>query len=240
MMKNGAKCPRCARDAPLFIHEAAATAQTQPNARGVDNSQARKSDHPDGDMFDVEELQGKRMTAKGEEFFVKWQGYPVSENTWEPRRNIPIQIVQEYIETETNSAGNAGGQHTRKGLNVESEVVTLREEIRRLEEHVATQTNIRATPASVMLKHLQCPITHEVMKDPVLATDGHTYEREAIIDWFQKCTGITTSPMTNKEIRSTLQPNFSIRSLIAAYKVETDSDESEDDNEVYTTRVGEE
>jgi len=28
-----------------------------------------------------------------------------------------------------------------------------------------------------------CPITHEVMVDPVVAQDGHTYERQAIEEW---------------------------------------------------------
>lgn len=27
---------------------------------------------------------------------------------------------------------------------------------------------------------LECPITHELMSDPVVAADGHTYERAAI------------------------------------------------------------
>jgi hypothetical protein len=31
-----------------------------------------------------------------------------------------------------------------------------------------------------------CPITHEIMLDPVLATDGHTYEREVILQALEK------------------------------------------------------
>ena len=30
-----------------------------------------------------------------------------------------------------------------------------------------------------------CPISFEVMKDPVMAQDGHTYERVCIEEWFQ-------------------------------------------------------
>jgi len=29
---------------------------------------------------------------------------------------------------------------------------------------------------------LVCPVTMELMMDPVVAADGHTYEREALID----------------------------------------------------------
>ena len=30
-----------------------------------------------------------------------------------------------------------------------------------------------------------CPITFEIMQDPVVAADGHSYERSAITKWMQ-------------------------------------------------------
>jgi hypothetical protein len=33
-------------------------------------------------------------------------------------------------------------------------------------------------------RELICPITQELMRDPVVAEDGYTYEREAILRWF--------------------------------------------------------
>ena len=39
-----------------------------------------------------------------------------------------------------------------------------------------------------------CPITQEVMQDPVVTSDGHTYERTAIERWFETH---STSPVTN-------------------------------------------
>ena len=30
-----------------------------------------------------------------------------------------------------------------------------------------------------------CPITLELMRDPVMAADGHTYEREALLRWLK-------------------------------------------------------
>jgi hypothetical protein len=57
-----------------------------------------------------------------------------------------------------------------------------------------------------------CPITHELMEDPVVTADGQTYERHAITAWFQThC----TSPLTGDRLEHTrLTPNVMARSLI--------------------------
>jgi SUMO ligase MMS21 Smc5/6 complex component len=33
-----------------------------------------------------------------------------------------------------------------------------------------------------------CPITFKIMEDPVIAADGHTYERSAIQEWIERAT----------------------------------------------------
>lgn len=33
-------------------------------------------------------------------------------------------------------------------------------------------------------RELVCPITQEVLKDPVVAADGHTYERASLLTWY--------------------------------------------------------
>ena len=85
--------------------------------------------------------------------------------------------------------------------------------------------NSAASPSGVLLspvsqngakipKEFLCPITHEVMRDPVVLSDGHTYERTAIETWLKKL-GRTTSPMTGAPLESTaLTPNFTLRSMI--------------------------
>ena len=58
-----------------------------------------------------------------------------------------------------------------------------------------------------------CPITQEVMTDPVIGSDGITYERAAIEAWF--AAGHTTSPLTRAPMTSqSLVPNIALRSLI--------------------------
>uniref|UniRef100_F7AE45 WD repeat, SAM and U-box domain-containing protein 1 n=1 Tax=Ciona intestinalis TaxID=7719 RepID=F7AE45_CIOIN len=61
-----------------------------------------------------------------------------------------------------------------------------------------------------------CPISREIMTDPVLAADGFTYERASIEKWFAK--GSKLSPMTNKAlVNRNLFPNQTVKSLIAQF-----------------------
>ncbi|EGB11855.1 hypothetical protein AURANDRAFT_19864, partial [Aureococcus anophagefferens] len=65
-------------------------------------------------------------------------------------------------------------------------------------------------------EELCCPVTCELMKDPVMADDGHTYERVAIEQWF--ATGKRTSPKTNESLPSTVvRPNHAVKSMIAGF-----------------------
>eukprot|EP00971_Amphidinium_carterae_P002814 55390-Amphidinium_carterae.1 len=57
-----------------------------------------------------------------------------------------------------------------------------------------------------------CPITHEVMTDPVVCADGHTYERWAIGRWFKSS---RMSPVTGQALPHVdLVPNHSVRTLL--------------------------
>lgn len=57
------------------------------------------------------------------------------------------------------------------------------------------------------------------MQDPVVAADGHTYEREAIQQWIDRRGGQQwPSPMTNQMMEVTaLIPNYNLRSAIQAH-----------------------
>ena len=57
-----------------------------------------------------------------------------------------------------------------------------------------------------------CPITTELMSDPVMAADGHAYERTAIERWLATK---STSPLTGGELEhSILVPNHMLRRMI--------------------------
>ena len=78
-------------------------------------------------------------------------------------------------------------------------------------------THSDGTPAVFL-----CPITREPMQDPVVASDGYTYEREAIQRWMDEAAAAAvplTSPMTNLPlVVSSLVPVHSLRSEITSWR----------------------
>ncbi|KAG1359503.1 U-box domain-containing protein 44-like [Cocos nucifera] len=63
-----------------------------------------------------------------------------------------------------------------------------------------------------------CPLTKQVMRDPVTIENGHTFEREAIEKWFQECRDsgrMPICPLTLKELSSNdLNPSIALRNTI--------------------------
>ncbi|XP_053204626.1 WD repeat, SAM and U-box domain-containing protein 1-like isoform X2 [Panonychus citri] len=79
-------------------------------------------------------------------------------------------------------------------------------------QHFANEDDIS------MPDELFCPITHELMKDPVVASDGYTYERTAITEWVEN--GNNTSPMTNDPFTDDrLIPNRTLKLLAKRYQL---------------------
>jgi len=62
-----------------------------------------------------------------------------------------------------------------------------------------------------------CPLTKEILQDPVVLSDGRTYERVAILDFFKKRGFI--SPVTKQSVDSkVVLPNIDLRGVIDEHK----------------------
>ncbi|EPS68981.1 hypothetical protein M569_05787, partial [Genlisea aurea] len=62
----------------------------------------------------------------------------------------------------------------------------------------------------------RCPISLELMRDPVIISTGQTYERSSIEKWLEA--GHSTCPKTQQALTSsTLTPNYVLRSLISQW-----------------------
>lgn len=62
-----------------------------------------------------------------------------------------------------------------------------------------------------------CPVSLELMNDPVIVSTGHTFDRPSIEAWF--ATGRMTNPVTGIPLTNrNLTPNFALRDAIATYR----------------------
>ena len=65
------------------------------------------------------------------------------------------------------------------------------------------------------LPSFRCPIDHCVMRDPVILSDGHSYDRPNIVRWL--ATNLT-SPMTGRIlVDRKLSPNLNLRNAISEW-----------------------
>jgi hypothetical protein len=79
-------------------------------------------------------------------------------------------------------------------------------------EDVATQSIEVTEPPDEFV----CPITQELMVDPVVIADGHTYERSAIETWMQRK---AASPMTGASLDcNMIFPNHTLRRQILEWR----------------------
>lgn len=68
----------------------------------------------------------------------------------------------------------------------------------------------------------RCPLSRSLMRDPVTAADGHSYERPNIEEWFAKRPGSgLTSPVTGLRLTSrALVPNITLRKSMQEFFVQ--------------------
>ncbi|XP_006651652.2 U-box domain-containing protein 24 [Oryza brachyantha] len=74
-----------------------------------------------------------------------------------------------------------------------------------------------------------CPLTKQVMRDPVTIETGQTFEREAILKWFRECRDNgrrPTCPLTQRELRDTeVTPSVALRSVIHEWRARNEEKE---------------
>ena len=73
--------------------------------------------------------------------------------------------------------------------------------------------NLGVEEATMTPPEFVCPITQEKMWDPVVASDGHSYERDAIMHVLFRSNGL--SPLTREKLRHELFPNVALRKVRA-------------------------
>ena len=102
-----------------------------------------------------------------------------------------------------------------KESKLQEEINCLKQENMKLKKELDTKQSI--------VSDLVCPITQEMMQDPVVAADDHTYERSEIVRWFERS---QTSPLTREKLEDkTLRDNIMIRKQIREFQEQEKSKE---------------
>ena len=73
------------------------------------------------------------------------------------------------------------------------------------------QSKVSTASNEQVMKNLTCSITQKLFVDPVIASDGQTYERAAIFDWVNVC---GCSPTTGAPMDATFIDNTEIKQII--------------------------
>eukprot|EP00050_Salpingoeca_kvevrii_P014116 m.32722 g.32722 ORF g.32722 m.32722 type:complete len:342 (-) comp5569_c0_seq1:2637-3662(-) len=145
-----------------------------------------------------------------------------SRYTWEHEARIQAVEDAKNARKEVNELAarmlNADIAHERR----RNEALALRQKCKSLsaqvEELQSTVNELKAAEPDLSSAPPEyfCPITYDLMSDPVICSDGFTYEREAIQIWLKEH---STSPMTGAVLPSRhLISNQAMRTLIADYR----------------------
>lgn len=105
-----------------------------------------------------------------------------------------LLLVQQVAGEEGNSSDPPAVQRLRLALR-EADALMAQKTNECVKLHATLKT---------LLEAFHCPILQELWEDPVVASDGHTYERRAIQQWMQK---ESTSPLTRDHLQPQLYPN---------------------------------
>lgn len=106
---------------------------------------------------------------------------------WFPKMSSILKKLKDYVQMENPEADNSEPEHG-------------------LIKH----------RSPVIPDDFRCPISLELMKDPVIVSTGQTYERSCIQKWLDA--GHKTCPKTQQTLSHTaLTPNFVLKSLIALW-----------------------
>jgi hypothetical protein len=123
----------------------------------------------------------------------------------------------EHASAEANAKARAAARAVAEAKAAQAEA---EEQARNQEEQEAKAVVTKAAKEAAAVEeppdHFICPITQDVMIDPVSAADGHIYERCAITEWL---VGHSTSPMTGAGLKmKDLFPNHTVRGLIRTWQ----------------------
>jgi len=144
-------------------------------------------------IFGLEMDNAKQKEALEEQYREKIKELEHRSNVWSGEVDDGIKVVKNQID------------HEKHVWNTE------RKSVESDDNDDDQKRQRRPDPMSL----LQCPITKDTMVDPVVAEDGHTYERSAIKEVFAEASrGRVLSPISGEPLaHRQLIPNMAVRAM---------------------------
>ncbi|KAK6135790.1 hypothetical protein DH2020_030485 [Rehmannia glutinosa] len=147
----------------------------------------------------------------------------------------PSEFEQEIsqLEAEAEKQAGTGGLIVVSNINNLISLVSLSKTtiFTELDKHPKTYEDLteRRMPMNTLHDHsfshfnvpdeFRCPISLDLMKEPVIVASGHTYDRNSIAQWIN--TGHHTCPKSGQRlIHMALVPNYALKSLIYQWRHE--------------------
>jgi len=128
------------------------------------------------------------------------QTIPIDEFRLEAIRQLPSSLPPPNPSDSQSGQGGGGGQAVARPAPP-----TVQQKIQYLQDRLSQRQRQQCA------RLFQCPITLRIMIDPVVAEDGHSYERATIQRWLRLH---GTSPLTNETMGTRLTPNIHLRTMI--------------------------
>lgn len=140
-----------------------------------------------------------------------WNNEPVSSNNTSATATVTtastVQLNDEATNTSFTCSEPASVHHEVRGyttnrLEDDESHKTLRCKVdKQPEAEMKAPTNEKEKDDNDEIPFLfLCPITHELMTDPVRSPYGHSYQRSAIIEWLHKNGGQNSCPLTRQPL----------------------------------------
>ncbi|KAK6134212.1 hypothetical protein DH2020_032017 [Rehmannia glutinosa] len=134
--------------------------------------------------------------------------------------NTKLEGLAEECRSENHASDEVRNSENLRNSSTSSEVSVLKEsDSTRIDSSSRKSLEENKKPDSLVIPDdFRCPISLELMRDPVIVATGQTYERSYIQRWID-C-GNTTCPNTQQKLQHlTLTPNYVLRSLISQWCV---------------------
>ncbi|KAK7396438.1 hypothetical protein VNO78_17447 [Psophocarpus tetragonolobus] len=121
-----------------------------------------------------------------------------------------LELMKESIAVEKERS-NAEGNRRKGDLDEMNQIVNL---VCNLREYVMKIEPSEVKSGVSIPPYFRCPLSLELMLDPVIVASGQTYERQSIQKWLDN--GLTVCPNTHQRlVHSNLIPNYTVKAMIA-------------------------